>query len=321
MSGRSLARRDSPTIRSATASRSTRRPPRTPSRSRARAVRPASPARSRGRPGRAGSRRRRAPRRGCRRARRATAGPNSGVPPQPDDELHAGRGHRLDEEARGRRGRAGAAISTRRAAAAGSPRRRPGPGGRRPSSLLWARSAASSLSATGPADRRGPPRRPRRHRRPRIARVTGSPASARNARLSRSERVRVVRVVADACPRAVSSCPNDVRSAASAGHSARRGPTVRAGSSLVRPLPARDRGDRAEGLDRAAQHRGAVAVLVEQRLDLRRVLARRERHVDRQDRRAGRASRPAAARVTSWAVSTSDGRTRYGKSWTSARTS
>ena len=85
-------------------------------------------------------------------------------------------------------------------------------------------------------------------------------------------------------------------------------------------LPAGHLGDRPECLDRSAQERRATADGVEQRLGLGRRLARGQRDVDREKARplGGRREESAA---TSFAVLTSDGSDRYGKSWTRTRTS
>ena len=88
---------------------------------------------------------------------------------------------------------------------------------------------------------------------------------------------------------AAGSAPYEVRSAASAGQRDRHGfPLARA---VVPALPAGDLGDRPERLERAAQERRPLPLRIEQRLRLGRWLARRQRHVDGEDRRAIRGRR------------------------------
>ena len=87
-----------------------------------------------------------------------------------------------------------------------------------------------------------------------------------------------------------------------------------------RALPARDRRDRGEGLERAAQQRGAISPLVEHGLRLRwRLPGRQDTYTGRMCGRSRVAAR--SWRVTSFAVATSAGIDLYGKSCTSTRTS
>ena len=245
--------------------------------------------------------------------------PELRVAAQPDDQLDARVGHRLDEQAadvepvpaRRPSSRSPAAAADRVVAVEAR-------GATPPRSLLWASPSASSLSATRAAERAAPPRRRRRHRARRRASVTAQPGGARAAPGSRA-RTACARAAAPARPatRRLASAPYDVRSAASAGQPARHGPAVRRRPRLVTPSQRATDAIAAERLDGPAQQRRAAALLVEQRLGLGRRLARGQRHVDRQDRRAVAGRRRAAGGVTSFAVATSDGSDRYGKSWTS----
>ena len=247
-----------------------------------------------------------------------TTGPNDGSRRPPRIELDAGR-------AAGRRGGprrvASAGSGSARSVGGGAPHRgrvARARAGRAPTSLLWPSPIASTFRTTGNPIRCGRlgclvGRRPR----PSVSRPA-APRAASRARLSRSgsdagRRCRRTRrraatscVVARADPR---------RGRAS---SSRTGPSAQA--AIVRGLPAGDRGDRPERLDRAAEH-GHAAGRAQGVDDLGRRLAGGERHEDRQEVRPIARSPGGAAPTTSSAVSTSDGSERYGKSWTRASTS
>ena len=214
----------------------------------------------------------------------STAGPNCGSRRRPTMSSSPGGTIGSTSSPRTVRPRRRAVSNSVRAApyTASSPR---SPTATPPTSDLWVSPAASSLSATGRSIRRATATAVAASGTG-IASTTVIPAPATSARLSRSDRATAGRAAGRV---GLGSAPYDVRSLARAPQS---GPPWTAldprGMSC---LPAGDLGDRPERLERAAQERGTATDGVEQRLRLRRWLARGQRHVDGQDGGAVRGGR------------------------------
>ncbi len=295
--------------------------PRTPSSSRApRSSSSMASAPRRPEPARGGWPRRRAPRRGARRARRGPRA-RTGVAPEPDDAARRPVGAiGSTSRPRSSRSRAGKVVEHRlgrgpNRVLATEPER-----ARRRRSLLCGETRGVELQRDRTAE---PPASPDR--------LAGSAAASdgddRQAgpgeeveALAPPDTRPAVSGVPDAGSRTDAIALEPVATSIRGQRRPRRLATDRFGQRRAR-RPSQRATTRSRGTPRGpAQQRRPAALLVEHGLGLGRRLARGQRDVYGQDRRSV-AVAARSWRVTSFAVATSDGSERYGKSWTRTSTS